>query len=297
MDLMNMDLQREVDALRPSRSLLFHYTSQSTLLKIVQGKSLWASNIHYLNDATEYKYAFSVLESVLDAKIAAPSDELEQAFLKYLRTYIDEVRNIDVYVFCFSQQPDLLSQWRGYCPNGSGFSVAFLVDDLRRWAEKQDFFLSPCLYEPGDQRLLVLDLVNQSIAKLRAQVKELHTSSVEASKEHYEAWVRYFATNLFPNAAPRLKHPDFREEVEWRLISNIIGPKNPQLGFRPGTTTITPYVDFKIGTKNGVPDIAGVIIGPTPHPELAERALRLLFQANRLHHPFIEKSTIPFRTW
>lgn len=35
--------------------ILHHYTTQEGLLGIVESKSIWATNIYYLNDAAEYK--------------------------------------------------------------------------------------------------------------------------------------------------------------------------------------------------------------------------------------------------
>jgi hypothetical protein len=39
---------------RPVPEFLYHYTSQDGLLGIISSASLWATNISYMNDATEF---------------------------------------------------------------------------------------------------------------------------------------------------------------------------------------------------------------------------------------------------
>ncbi len=38
-------------------SILYHYTTQKGLLGIIQSKTIWATDILYLNDTMELKYA------------------------------------------------------------------------------------------------------------------------------------------------------------------------------------------------------------------------------------------------
>jgi hypothetical protein len=46
--------------------VLWHYTTQDGLLGIIETGSIHASNILYLNDATEYTYATRVIHDVLN---------------------------------------------------------------------------------------------------------------------------------------------------------------------------------------------------------------------------------------
>ena len=39
---------------QPIPEFLYHYTSQDGLLGIIESRSLWATNISYMNDATEF---------------------------------------------------------------------------------------------------------------------------------------------------------------------------------------------------------------------------------------------------
>jgi len=37
----------------PDFGVVFHYTSVAALWSIIQNRSIWATNIHYLNDVSE----------------------------------------------------------------------------------------------------------------------------------------------------------------------------------------------------------------------------------------------------
>jgi adenosylmethionine-8-amino-7-oxononanoate aminotransferase len=45
--------------------VLYHYTSQAGLLGIINSKVLWASNIFYLNDTTEFAYFVDLADDSL----------------------------------------------------------------------------------------------------------------------------------------------------------------------------------------------------------------------------------------
>src|ERR1043165_5564915 len=49
----------------PSLKVLYHYTSYDSLIKIFAAGSIWASNILYLNDGSEFNYAYDILLNAL----------------------------------------------------------------------------------------------------------------------------------------------------------------------------------------------------------------------------------------
>lgn len=50
---------------------LFHYTTIDGLLGIVQSKTLWASQIQYLNDSVEFYWALNLTREILESRIRA----------------------------------------------------------------------------------------------------------------------------------------------------------------------------------------------------------------------------------
>lgn len=45
---------------------------------------------------------------------------------------------------------------------------------------------------------------------------------------------------------PLLKHASFSEEAEWRLVSRQIGVGEPEIRYRAGSRSVTPFVSFKL---------------------------------------------------
>jgi hypothetical protein len=101
--------------------------------------------------------------------------------------------------------------------------------------------------------------------------------------------------------APSYKHEAFRHECEWRLVVNKPHKPMPGQRFRPGKSTLVPYVEVDLNRNlkfelSGKYMLRKVIVGPTPNPELAVEALLSLFTAKG-HEVEIEPSSIPFRNW
>ena len=94
--------------------VIYHYTSNEALLKILGSKSLRLSARHHLNDSMEGEQFFSVIKT-RDSK----SDEGRVAAIRHA------LNLFEVFVACFSASGDLLSQWRGYAGNGSGVAIGF----------------------------------------------------------------------------------------------------------------------------------------------------------------------------
>ena len=50
------------------RNVLYHYTSLSGLLGIIENKCIWASDIRYLNDSNEFSYTIELASELFKAK-------------------------------------------------------------------------------------------------------------------------------------------------------------------------------------------------------------------------------------
>jgi hypothetical protein len=100
----------------PLDMTLFHYTDSGGLLGIVQSGRMRATHVSYMNDASEYLHAATLLlEVIKDAKGLA-TGRLEQALLSELQANVESTRPDNVYgyfVACFSEhENDLNQQWR-----------------------------------------------------------------------------------------------------------------------------------------------------------------------------------------
>jgi len=121
---------------------LFHYTTGEGLEGITRSNLVWASHSQFLNDKSEPKAAQEVLkEAINEIGKTCPADSVtgrslasfwERAIALLdvssprspgLVLYPDPVP--ELYVFCLSQPEDLLSQWRSYSKQASGYALGF----------------------------------------------------------------------------------------------------------------------------------------------------------------------------
>jgi hypothetical protein len=121
-------------ARRPKSFVLYHYTTADGLKGIVENDELWATSAYYLNDSTEIMYGYQLIDEALDVwkkKANPPEDSIAGGLLYSLQRQFGHdylKRNIitPIYLTCFCEEDNLLSQWRGYGQSG-GYSVGFRV--------------------------------------------------------------------------------------------------------------------------------------------------------------------------
>ncbi|MDQ5879469.1 MAG: hypothetical protein QG638_2205, partial [Pseudomonadota bacterium] len=104
---------------------LHHYTSGHGLLGIIGSSSIWATKIQYMNDSKEFAHAIELAGISIRTRKAAQSNRRFSAFCDALIEHLERISGMPFYVACFSEVEDSLSQWRGYCPSGFGYSIGF----------------------------------------------------------------------------------------------------------------------------------------------------------------------------
>ena len=148
---------------------LYHYTDLAGLRGILRDRSLWCTQIYSLNDPSEIEYGLAVVKRVIDNIISTGSTET--AFLEKLKRFISMSYGplLDPYTISFSENDDLLSQWRAYANEGRGYSIGFEFSDLTQICAQpattpadpsqliQDRypFLRKVVYDPTEQESLV----------------------------------------------------------------------------------------------------------------------------------------------
>jgi hypothetical protein len=113
---------------------LYHYTTQDGLLGILKGNCIWATNINYLNDSSDYQLACDLAKEVLDEKRRQVGrDERKLKKIQHVLHSISTAETLPLHicVSCFSENGDSLSQWRAY-GGVAGYSVGFRPAYLRQ---------------------------------------------------------------------------------------------------------------------------------------------------------------------
>jgi hypothetical protein len=147
-----------------SQNVLYHYTSLASLLKIVQSKHLWASEIHYLNDHGEMLAGVDAIErTILDE---VEGSQKNRGLLDAIHDTIGRIEHHNVFVGSFSQNGDLLSQWRAYCTPCEGVSIGIDARELADASAQAGFQLRRCIYDEATLCIEVKRLLSELVADL-----------------------------------------------------------------------------------------------------------------------------------
>jgi hypothetical protein len=191
-----------------------------------------------------------------------------------------------IFIACFSQQRDLLSQWRAGSP-GSTFSLAFDQPALLALAQSRGWRLEQCVYDPLEHQHIIRGVLVEFFAAYNQGAFD------PADPDPISRAQRYSLSSLLP-VAPLLKHQSFSEEKEWRLISPIV---SEGMHFRAGRHSIVPYVDFPLPKVEDQLWIPETVVGPTMYPDLDRRSLIECFTTYKVAWRSISMSSTPFREW
>ncbi|MBE4467627.1 DUF2971 domain-containing protein [Vibrio parahaemolyticus] len=279
---------------------LYHYTDQNGFMGIFSNQELWATKIQYLNDEMEYNLALDLAERYLNELLDTAFSEKNtgrQTKLKYYLSIVPYIKNINTCVCSLTENGDLLSQWRGYSKTLGGYSVGFNEFALRPFIELQGFQLEKCIYTQDEQFKRVKNVIDSTLNEFSSEPDPGHKDSL-----YYESGDEFLGR--LAKIAPLLKDSSFAEECEWRII---LTATFENLNFRSGASMLTPY--FKVSLDSSKKNdfhrlIDEVIVGHTPHPELAISATEAFLL--KLFPPFsddyncrvkVRKSEIPYRNW
>lgn len=240
---------------------VYHYCSVEVLLLILQNATLRLSNVEKSNDSSERKHVSSKIGELFHSTIEKSSnlrdtEKLHRLFDDVLTALFTSDHS--VFVSCFSSQPDLLSQWRGYANNGTGVAIGFSIRGLNQINSSFGPIFSKVNYSQTQ-----LNEYAQSQAYRMIMLLESGDNLVHAMSEVY--------ANDLQNIC-LYKNPSFKEEVEWRICyARSFGDHKRKLHREPfdfseillasENNKVTAYVNMWFKTyKNSL--IKEIILGP-----------------------------------
>ncbi|MBZ5491216.1 MAG: DUF2971 domain-containing protein [Acidobacteriia bacterium] len=247
-----------------------------------------------MNDSTEYSLALKLAQEVIQRRIEDAGNNFDRGLYKVLEERLaGEEGHGEVYVSSFTENGDQLSQWRAYSPPTGGFAIGFRSKSLTGLTEANpDRFLAPCTYEALSQKDLISHLIN-TVEKFAEE------SNAHNRLNHDRVFRESFKLlgRLLPLTAPALKDASFAEEKEWRLVRLPSSFEEGKLQFREGRSMLIPYNQHFFPDNHGSLPIEELVVGPTPHPELAREAAQALLMTHGLTTAIVQLSSIPYRTW
>jgi hypothetical protein len=218
--------------------IIYHYTSNDVLLKILEGKSLRLSARHHLNDTMEGQQLFFLMKDH-DTK---PDEEK----IARIRNCLDSV---EAFVSCFCSDGDLLSQWRGYAGNGTGVSIGFKTKGITEAIKPS--------HEALLHKVVYADNLNDIPTERVRTINEWLTNP-RTPKEK--------AIHTFAKERWAVKPKGFSEEKEFRLIATVKscadGLQPSENWIQPGYMAVGSEVREYCDVKFDLNIIDSIVLGP-----------------------------------
>lgn len=158
------------------------------------------------------------------------------------------------------------------------------------------FRFAKCIYSEDEQTTVIEALVTEILDRLRK-----FPGVTEGLDIGPYAWLSC-RTGLH-TYAPVLKHTKFKEEREWRIISEVMmdDPPNQEgespLCFREGRSGLVPYRPVPLRDRTNHFPLAEVVVGPNPDPQQSCWSVRSLLTSRGLTNCGCRTSDVPYRNW
>jgi hypothetical protein len=306
---------------------VWHYTTLAGFEGILTSGKLWATDVRFTNDKTEFIHARDVVDEYLNSvrtargRFAFPDEELSKMLHKAFDEGALSPTENDVYVASFSAAEDLKAQWVEYADNCRGVSIAFDLRNIRPPKEAElAVTFAPCVYTRAEKTRLIeaslshftnlvvqIDSQSRDIGWMKEQLRTWtiiegiyglgHNRDAFEKKLQDElrdrllvAWRRTLFDLL--RVASHCKNGAFSAEIEWRLA--MARPKNRPLTqptLYRGTSANIPYLESDL--FQSVPQLPITRIRTGPFCEHAE-AVQKILRSNGYDVPVLP-SNVPLR--
>jgi hypothetical protein len=258
---------------------VYHYTTIEGVVGICRSRTIWASDVLYMNDTSEYTYSKRIVDEVTKAYIASRPGFQKYEYACHLNPLDNGLR---VYAACFCEEKDLLSQWRAYAHQGAGYAIEF------SWTKLHNRFPSNRMGRVEYAEPTQKEVIKQIMTSLAADVPN------EGPDERvFFGRIAGGLANALLTVRAFLKSATFREEREWRIIA-FYGTDTSEEMYRSYNGVLVPYCALPLGNVDELP-ITSIIVGPTLHPKSAEASLRRFLDTVGLASVAIEVSQTPLR--
>lgn len=267
---------------------IHHYCSLDACMNILNNNELWVSSIEKMNDRSEINYTRDIVDVHLReyGETHTAEKELNERFTDMVNSCAS-ARNKEnpfstkEFACSFSEDKDLLSQWRAYTNKGKGVSISFDTDVMDIASYRTQNVLG------------ILSLI-PSVYDKELQ-KQIIVSYIEAlSKKNEFIDLPY----LFLYFAGYFKHPAFSEEKEWRILSkasfenNVFTNSYTAVEYRNGARGLIPYMRWKFGELPKTP-VMHITLGPQNETLIED--MKSFLHSVGLNNVTVSKSDIPYR--
>jgi hypothetical protein len=274
-----LELLERVTRKPPLPVMLHHYTTADGLLGILRTEHIWASNVRYMNDASELEYARKLISEELRFAIERCSGHLNKWLSEFPAVLERVFAEHEAYAACFCESGDLLSQWRAY--GSSGFALGFTAEPFSRLEAASVLRVE---YDQEVQHAVVRKTIDIHLAEMGKVLAAKTTGRIPEISAQFSLMLALWTAAF--------KHPAFAEEREWRIIP--IAQITP-VHFRNDRGWIKPYLEIPLADGDSGMALRSITHAPSPNPELTKRTLKLLLSDAKYAEVSICGSTVPLR--
>jgi hypothetical protein len=278
-------------------------------MSIIEKRELWLTSLSLSNDSLEGRWINRLINEMCVEKDLSLRDieNIERQFLNIASAF-------DGLGMCFSEEPDMLSQWRGYADDACGVCIGFSTDSIEKLSDErfQAFKdnsegtlirLLNVEYDHETQKDAIEHIVGKivELAKdgaFRPLARSLIFTDEENEKrkrdldqKNKDAFDSFF--ELFPYLY-KYKNPAFREEKEWRMFSFLYKKEvSKSIDFFASGAKLKPFHKARFECTREQPMIKEVILGP--RNQTPEWVIRMFLDKNLFEHTEILFSKASYR--
>ncbi len=252
---------------------LYHYTSASGMISIIESGVLRAGSLHRMNDMAEVRFAASVFRACLDRRCARTDSGGTAEILTAMQDRMREpVAITNIFSASFSSDGDEEGMWQLYASRGTGFSFCIPIGHGLRWSEGPPFgWFWRCHY--GEET--VTAFCNRALSKAEELFDRITAERKNAPYERVEnpdgegAATTDFANEYLNWIAPfaaAFKPGTWADEQEWRWV----------FVRHPDDTPAFLELDLRNSRQEDKLAIAAICAGPQCNQESIDRVRSIL---------------------
>jgi hypothetical protein len=282
---------------------LYHYTTPSGLIGILDEEAIWATHGRFLNDQSEFKFGKEQIHNSMfrAEKTFGVTHPLHFRELRRVLAEDESISNFEpIYVASFTERRDHVSQWERYSGR-HGYAIGFNASEMWQLARKQGLLLLRMLYQKKQQQQAFDAVLAEIFARANKDVpltshRDTEKNERESMHRALTEWAIDRASSLWI-ASLSFKDRSFAEEREWRLMIYAEDEETKHVRFRAGRLGIIPYLTSTIRGAGESWLITELMVGTTNYREDSELAIRLALQKVDLSVDTvrIRHSTVPLR--
>lgn len=239
--------------------ILHHYCSVEAFFGIISSKILWLTSSKYANDPDENLICLKILEKIgKKNKYKDKNNQISEIFHQNI-FHVDE---LSANVFCMSEVPDDLNQWRIYGDNGRGVMLEIMPNyfienklcslNLDGGFNLDQVALEKCIYDIEAQEIFVENLFDEAYPQFLELEEKYKNNPSELSQEKFNLISKIKLALVLQSSI--YKHKSYYTEREWRMTCFALNPNiSPgyqdakyKLKYRAKRDYILPYVDLPI---------------------------------------------------